>query len=435
MKSFYITIILTLCTIGIYAIDTDSHDGNIHCAGNTKLLTIVECVLNHSPEFKKSRIELIAIKGKKIVAAYLFPSNPTISVTNAYRRQTQAEVSVFNPVAERGVNGELQASQEIYLGGQRGKRMEVADSEYSAQIKKIATMERDTTAIALSAAVFYHNSLEEYKITEFLYQNSLEMAKVVQGRSDKGLAAGIDADIANAEVSKTSRLLNSALRKRDGAKGNFTVMMGVSFDLPLSIIDTVPDVQLNTKSTEGLIVIALKQRTEVDSGVLEVRTAQKRIELLKREAIPNLTVSAYLQRDGFNENVVGARASVPLRVWRDNSGEIVESEARKEQALTDLEVNQHTIKFEVIRAVANYNSLKEEYKNYPLELMRKVDENLLSLKKALSTGQINIRDALVAQNSLVGLKLSYIQTKSDYDLAKIELLRSIGFPLAQYIVK
>ena len=113
----------------------------------------------------------------------------------------------------------------------------------------------------------------------------------------------------------------------------------------------------------------------------------------------------------------------------------MESEARKEQALTDLEVNQHTIKFEVIRAVANYNSLKEEYKNYPLELMRKVDENLLSLKKALSTGQINIRDALVAQNSLVGLKLSYIQTKSDYDLAKIELLRSIGFPLAQYIVK
>ena len=60
----------------------------------------------------------------------------------------------------------------------------------------------------------------------------------------------------------------------------------------------------------------------MDSGVLEVRTAQKRIELLKREAIPNLTVSAYLQRDGFNENVVGARASVPLRVWRDNSGEV-----------------------------------------------------------------------------------------------------------------
>ena len=124
--------------------------------------------------------------------------------------------------------------------------MEVADSEYSAQIKKIATMERDTTAIALSAAVFYHNSLEEYRITEFLYQNSLEMAKVVQGRSDKGLAAGIDADIANAEVSKSSRLLNSALRKRDGAKGNLTVMMGVSFDLPLSIRNSLSFQKFNS---------------------------------------------------------------------------------------------------------------------------------------------------------------------------------------------
>lgn len=434
MKSFYL-IIVALFTIGIYAIDTDSHAGNSHCAGNTKLLTIVECVLDHSPEFKKTRIELIAIKGKKIAAGYLFPSNPTISVANAYRKQAQSDVSLFNPVAQSAINGELQASQEVYMGGQRGKRMEVAESEYAVQIKKIATMERDTTAEALSAAVFYRNSLEEYKITEFLYQNSLEMAKVVQARADKGLAAGIDADIASAEVSKTSRLLNSALRKREGAKGNLTVMMGVNFDLPLFIVDTIPDIQLNTKNTEELIFTALKQRTEVDSGLLEVRTAGKRIELLKREAIPNLTVSAYLQRDGFNENVVGARASLPLRVWRDNSGEIVESEARREQAITNLEVNQHTIKFQVIRAVANYNSLREENKNYPQELMRKVDENLLSLKKALSTGQINIRDALVAQNSLVGLKLSYIQTQSDYDLAKVELLRSIGFPLIQYIIK
>jgi outer membrane protein TolC len=296
-------------------------------------------------------------------------------------------------------------------------------------------MERDTTAQALSAAVFYKNSLEEYKITEFLYQNSQDMAKVVQGRAEKGLAAGIDADIANAEVSKISRLLNSAIRKRDGAKGNLTVMMGVNYDLSLSIIDSIPDIQLNTKNTQELISTALKQRTEVDAGVIDVRTAQKRIELLKRESIPNLTVSAYLQRDGFNENVMGARASIPLRVWRDNSGEIVESEARKEQAMTNLEVNQHTIKYEVIRAVTNFNSLREETKNYPQELMQKVDDDLLSIKKALGTGQMNIRDALVAQNSLVSLKLSYIQSQSDYDLAKIELIRSVGFPLMQYVVK
>ena len=312
--------------------------------------------------------------------------------------------------------------------------MEVAESEFSAQIKRVSIMERNTTAEALSAAVFYRNSLEEFKITEFLYQNSLDMAKVVQARAEKGLAAEIDADIANAEVSKTSRLLNSSIRKRDGAKGNLTVMMGVNFNLPLSIIDTIPDIKLNTTNTEELVATALKQRTEIEEGTLNIRIAQKRIELLKREAIPNLTVSAYVQRDGFNENVVGGRASIPLRVWRDNSGEILESQAKKDQSITNLEVNQHTIHFEVIKAVTNYNSLRAEFNNYPQELLKKVDANLLSLKKALSAGQINIRDALVAQNSLVGLKLSYIQSQSDYDLSKIELIRSIGFPLLQYAV-
>lgn len=433
MKSLFI--ITFLISFKLFSETTDSHDSNDHCAGNAKLLTIVECVLTHSPEFRKTRIELTAIKGKKITAAYLFPSNPTIQVMNAYRKQAQSEVTFLNPVAQSAINGEVQASQEFYLAGQRSKKMEVAETEYAAQIKKIASIERDTTAQALAAALFYKNSLEEFKITEFLYQNSQEMAKAVQARADKGLAAAIDADIANAEVSKTARLLNSAIRKRDGAKGNLMVMMGVNFDLALSITDTIPDIQLNTKNIQELITLALKQRTEVDSGLLDVQIAQRRIELLKRESIPNLTVSAYLQRDGFNENVLGARASMPLRVWRDNSGEVVESEARKEQAVTNLEINQHTIKYEVIRAITNFNSLKEENKNYSPELIKKVDEDLLSIKKALSTGQMNIRDALIAQNSLVTLKLSYIQTQSDYDLSKIELLRSIGFPLLQYIVK
>ncbi|MBK8397809.1 MAG: TolC family protein [Leptospiraceae bacterium] len=430
---FRITLFILFTNV-IYPEKTDSHADNSHCAGNTKLLTIVECVLDHSPEFKKTRLELIAIKGKKIAASYLFPSNPTISVVNAYRKQSQSDVTIFNPVPQTAFNGELQASQEFYLGGQRGKRMEVAESEFSAQIKRVSIMERNTTAEALSAAVFYRNSLEEFKITEFLYQNSLDMAKVVQARAEKGLAAEIDADIANAEVSKTSRLLNSSIRKRDGAKGNLTVMMGVNFNLPLSIIDTIPDIKLNTTNTEELVATALKQRTEIEEGTLNIRIAQKRIELLKREAIPNLTVSAYVQRDGFNENVVGGRASIPLRVWRDNSGEILESQAKKDQSITNLEVNQHTIHFEVIKAVTNYNSLRAEFNNYPQELLKKVDANLLSLKKALSAGQINIRDALVAQNSLVGLKLSYIQSQSDYDLSKIELIRSIGFPLLQYAV-
>jgi hypothetical protein len=50
MKSFYI--ILILFAFGIYAIESDSHAENSHCAGNAKLLTIVECVLNHSPEIR-----------------------------------------------------------------------------------------------------------------------------------------------------------------------------------------------------------------------------------------------------------------------------------------------------------------------------------------------------------------------------------------------
>ena len=61
---------------------------------------------------------------------------------------------------------------------------------------------------------------------------------------------------------------------------------------------------------------------------------------------------------------------------------------------------------------------------------------LLSIKKAFGTGQMNIRDALLPKTHWFLLKLSYIQSLSDYDLAKIELICLVGFPLMQvHIVK
>ena len=76
----------------------------------------------------------------------------------------------------------------------------------------------------------------------------------------------------------------------------------------------------------------------------------------------------------------------------------------------------------------NYNSLKIELENYSPELMGRINEDLHSIRKAILSGQMNIRDALLTQQSLISLKLSYIQSKLEYYLSIVEVLRASGLP-------
>ena len=88
--------------------EEDSHFME-NCIGDIKILQVVECVLDHSPEYKVARFEIGAMEGKKKVAGYLFPSNPFISVTQAGRKGSGGDL--FS--SEKGVfyNGEVMVSQ------------------------------------------------------------------------------------------------------------------------------------------------------------------------------------------------------------------------------------------------------------------------------------------------------------------------------------
>lgn len=430
--SFLIIFFISLS--GLFSDDGDDHSVNKNCTGKIALVKVVECVLNHSPEYRKARIELNALRGKKIVASYLFPSNPTLGFMGGNRKQGGNP----NPLTDATgiyVNGEVSVSQEFYLAGQRGARMELAESEFVAGIKRLSVRERNSIAEAVAAIEMYRNSIEEHRITSDLYNLANEMAEMIKARADKGLTAPVDYDIAVSEAAKMHRLMQQALRKKNATKGNLTVMMGVQYSLPLEITDEVPELVLASLDTEALIADALKHRVEVEAAEQDVKIAQRRLDLTKRERTPNLTVSGFMQKDGFNENVIGARASIPLRVWRSNEGEIVENAARQEQSITDLEISKHTIKYEIIKAHTSYTSLKEEMNYYSKDALARIDEDLGFLKKALSQGQMNIREALIASQSLVNFKLSHIQTKTDYAIAKVELLRAMGLPLMQYSIQ
>ncbi|MCE9500375.1 MAG: TolC family protein, partial [Leptospira sp.] len=310
-------VLLFLFSAGIGADDLTHEAFRPDCTGNLSLNKIADCVLDHSPEFKNSKHELNAIKGRKISAGYLFPSNPIFTVMNSHRKQGSAENS-YSPL-RASVNGEVMLSQEIYIGGQRKGKLDIADSEFAAQVRRVTVMERETIAGAFSSAINYAGALHEYKLASEISALALDLYKITKARAEKGLIAPIDSDVAGSEAIRSQRIFLSAKRRLETAKGNLTVMMGIPYDSEINILPEISYPSLGGSNVAYLTNEALRIRADKEAADLDVSVAEKKVTLLRRENIPNLTVSAFLQKDGFDENVIGGRLSMPLRFWRDNS--------------------------------------------------------------------------------------------------------------------
>lgn len=387
----------------------------------------INCVLEHSPEYKFAILEMKSFQGKKQTSAYLFPSNPILSVSNSHRTGNVSSGIIGNSL-EKSVNGEIAVWQEIHLNSQRSLRMSIVDTEISGQTAKIKVVERETIAQAISSSITYEYSKLILAETKNFYEIALFIHKVIQKRVETGLLPPIDGDLAESELIKSFKLFQDATRNLKRAKANLTVMMGVPVDADLEITDIPTDIHLSKDDYKEIIEYAMNNRPEVYLKESDIISWKKKSELLHMEKMPNLTLGGFVQKDGFNENVIGARISLPLKVWRNNSGEITESQAKTEQAVSLLEVQKHTIKLEVAKAIADYKSLREEGEKFSPQLLQRVDMSLNGIKKGISAGQVQIRDTLLTQQSLVQLKLSYLETYKNRLLAGVELMRAGGLP-------
>jgi outer membrane protein, heavy metal efflux system len=397
---------------------------NSFCTGQLKLLQVVVCVLHHSPEHKTARLEIGALQGKKKIASYIFPSNPYISISQAARRGNQE--GLFGGEIVNAYNGEILLSQEIFFSAQRSVRMKIANSELSSAERKLLAVERDTIAEALSASILYQYAKEEVTLFEALNQISEDIFRVIKNRAEKGLTSPIEADLAESELLRARRSLQIARRNREKSKIQLAVMMGVSSSQTLDLIDQFGDPGYKKQTQEDLLDFALRYRPEVESFDQLVNANTKKLELLYKEKVPNPIISAFVQKDGFNETVMGGRVSMPLRIWRDQSGEIQEGKYRVEQSKSIAEVNRHTISLEVLKAHSEYESLQMELESYSPLLLKKVESNIEYLKKALMQGQVNLKEALILQQSFLNLKVNYLGTRLQYALSGVELLRASG---------
>lgn len=401
---------------------TDKHDNMCSRLGEAR--RAVACALATSPEVGEQRANLAAIAGRRVAAGVWLPSHPVLSMTAARRRRPA-------PESATAFNWSVTLSQAVAVGGQRGKRLEVVDAEAAAQVRRVAVVEQEVAAAAASAWLEAVAARELATISEQLGRTAEALAAAVEGRAREALVAGVEADVTRAEAVRIGAVRLEAERRLADASASLALLVGADAS-SLEVAPALPSPP-GELSVDGLEARALELRGEVDAADMERVVRQRRLELIRRERIPSLTISAFAERGEINDRIFGAGLAVPLPLptplGPSRAGDIQEAQAEVVAAQNNAELVRRRVRLEIARAAAAYRSRRAATALYDPALISRARAEVVALRESLVGRQLSVREALVWQRGLIELLAGDIESRLAAALADVELRRTTGFPI------
>jgi cobalt-zinc-cadmium efflux system outer membrane protein len=397
------------------------------CVSRVTRASAVRCALNASLVVRHEREGGAVLTARKNAASPLLPSNPVVAFS-AGRTTSFAAGSGTEPGA---LAWDASVAQEVEIGGQRGTRRAAIDAQLTGNGYRILQAQRDVAASAWLAYFEVLAAKEDTELSARLLAIGQAMATAARAKADAGLIAPIDGDVADAAAVTLTQAKLAADRRLALATFSLASLLGLGVPLAswsvegdLAPVSTMESVMAPPRAD---FVNALPA---IQMAEAERRAASLRADVYRRARIPNPTVSIFAQN---YERAFGAGLSVPIPLpdplGRTYSGEIAESEALARQAATRAEQLRRDAQLDLATAAETYRSRKQEAAAFTPERVRRAEESLKNIADEIQAGRLAVRDAVVAEQTLVGLLKQNLEARRAVCVASVALARAAGFPL------
>lgn len=378
-----------------------------------KRATLARCAIDASPVVRLGAAERDLAGTRVRVASPWLPSNPVLGLSAATRR---------NDTDPRATNWYASLSQELEIGGQRAARVAGAEADVAATQQRGIASRR---AVALVAWRAYFDALaarDELALARRLEILTRAVADTTQAFADRGAIAGLDADLADAVAAR-------AKQGRVGAEGRAATAKAVLASLlavPVERVEIDGELVPLHDVVERARRAGAAERPELRALEWEARAHDARSRLYERQRIPNPTVSAFLQNDGFNERVFGLGLSLPLPIGRTYAGEIAEARASARVARSESARVHAEMARDLAATLGELDTRVAERDAISDDKYTRAEATLTALATEVQAGKIAPRDAFLAQQTLIELLQGRVAAKRLVCLASLDVARAAG---------
>jgi cobalt-zinc-cadmium efflux system outer membrane protein len=377
--------------------------------------TVIACATRDNPRLEAHEAAMKVAAARRTTARVVLPSHPELEVLGATRKA---------PGIPRNWNLYGTLRQELEVGGQRRRRMDVAASEHDVASARARTTRRDIVADALLAYYDVLAARERRVLVEQARRVSGALASLAAARSKAGSEAGLTADLAEIAAVALERGALEHARAEAIADATLARALGLSPDELPQVSGSLAPIEFPERSAEP------SARAELAEARAIERLRVRETALVRRQLVPNPSVSLFVQRDGFAELVVGAGVALPLPlpgpVGPLTKSRVAESRAREREAGLQSAAVVRAIELDVDVTREDLRTRRAMATLYTEDLLTRARADLDALAKALADGQMDVRGALLAQQQLLEFIEGDIDARHEACRAAIAAARARG---------
>lgn len=354
-----------------------------------------------------------------------------IEIQRAHYRQTgkfpnpdvEFEVDKLRQDDNRALEGEGKVSQPLELWGKRGLKIGIAKDE-------VALAELEFRKVWLNVS----RRIKEQYAQTLLGQKGIELAEEnlniarrlldqVQVRFNTGKARSHELARAKLEAAKARNSLLKVNNDFRIALGRLNILLGRTMNEVVKLQDNLSP-QAIAKTLEEYLDMASSHNTEIVSQKQEVAKRDKELQFAKRQAMPDVTVSAFANREDELTNA-GAGVSFEWPLWHQFQGDVQAADLEKETAGIHLEALKRMVELDVYEAFQNVALTFQTLHNLE-DSIKEANELLRIITIEYDEGEVLFLTYLEGIASYQKTKQEYLEALTDHALKLADLEQVIG---------
>jgi cobalt-zinc-cadmium efflux system outer membrane protein len=341
-----------------------------------------------------------------------FPSNPYFATGAQHSQVTRPNYTFF-------------LSQEFEIAGQRGRRMAAAAQSLERATWDFKTGEQNVVATAKTAFIRVLLSDDRVTLAQQTVDALHEFAEQLAQRKPSSDLSRIDLNSARMQESRARRELAAAMQSRSAGLNALRRLLGLPPSQEIELAGAPVTEVKELPAGPALVERALQQRSDLIALRHSLQRADLQVAAVKRERIPNITLSGSVSRfEG--DTLAGGDVGIPIPIFQRKTAETQEAIAERERADLQVKNLEQQIAREVLDArdacVVAGGDLQAEKQ----EILPASEENYQLERRLYERGAMTAAELINMQIDLLAVRRDYLDAVETYNTSLIDLEHLTG---------